>query len=254
MDSVFAGALTFMVVLFALSVTGRDSRVCAAIALIAAYCACVIARGFMNKRPRLRKRRLLADKRVKALIYLDSLKAHEEVFKLLSARYPISDASFESGHIRFTHMHSEQSILCVIQKLRVSPDDLLTAWRAHGQGGSARAIVVCIPGRSEQDVRVAALRLSKPNVVVIDKRQLRAMTRKHGKLEAPEARARGVRPMEVLHSFVTRRRAWRYLLYACLLNAYYLITGKALYLAFSLALVCVTALSLSKREEPEQLI
>ncbi len=255
LDTAFAGAFTFLTVLLLLSLTGRDSRLCAAIALLAAYCACVIAKSIFRKRPRLslNRRRVLADRRVKALIYQDAAKAHEYVFTLLQQKYPISKPSFENGHMRFTHMDAEKSVLCVIQKLRVNPDDILNAWRNHGREGD-RAMVIAVAGRSEQDIRVAALRLKDPTVTVFDKKQLRALARKSGALDSDGARPFAQHPLKALSGFITRRRAWRYLLYACLLNAYYLVTGGKMYLLASLALAAATMLSVRRRAEPEQLI
>ncbi len=255
LDTAFAGAFTFLTVMLILSLTGRDSRLCAAIALLAAYCACVIVGKIFKKQPRLsfNRRRILADRRVKALIYQDAAKAHEYVFSLLKRKYPISEPSFENGHMRFTHMGAERSVLCVIQKLRVTPDDILNTWRNHGRDAD-RAMVIAAVGRSEQDIRIAALRLNNPTVTVFDKKQLRALARKYGAYDSGTTRRGTAHPLKALSGFITRRRAWRYLLYACLLNAYYLVTGGKMYLLASLALAAATMLSVRRRAEPEQLI
>lgn len=256
LDVACACALSFLLFLLAFMSFIKNTVLAALIALVACVCVGVIVFRLLKKKPRLtrRRKRLLSDKYVKSLCYMDCEKAHEEVMKLLSGKYPISDAVYANGCTRFTHAHSDSALLVVIQKLKASPDDLLSAWRTHGRASGVGDMVFAVPGRSEQDIRVTAMRLKSPNAIVLDRKQLRSLARKYAQLRDGDYKRRRPHPLRALSAFITRRRAGHYALYALILIFYYIITGGAIYLVASAALIAVAAMSLRRKSEPDRLI
>ncbi|MBQ3080342.1 MAG: hypothetical protein IJC48_10155 [Clostridia bacterium] len=200
------------------------------------------------------KRKLLAEKRVKSLIYQEPEKAHISVFSYLQKRYPLKNPSFSSGRLYFIEGEGEKAALCVLQKLRVNPDDILTAWRTHGKTSQIKSLVVAVPGKSETEIKAAAYRLTNPSVVILDKPMLRKLFAKYEKSEAPDERIRRIPAFTALRSYVTRRRSFRYLLYALVLIANYIFFGKKLYLISGLFLLTLSLFGMYLPKEPESLI
>lgn len=254
LDSLFAGAFTFLVFLLALSLTHTDSRFCALVALIAAYCAFVVTSVLLKKKPKLsfRKRRVQAARRVKALIYADTSNALMRAFRLISCRYPMTESVLENGSLFFTFDGYRKGALTVLQKLKVSPDDILSTWRTH-RGSALDTLIVAVPGRSEQDILVTAARLTDPSVLVFHQKQLRSFSYQYDKEETPEIGAHRPRSLQTFYALITRRRARRYLLYSLLLYAYFILWGHWMYLAASLVLLTISLIGLSKPMEPETL-
>ena len=255
LDSLFAGSFTFLVFLLALSVTHTDSRVCALFALIAAYCAFVVVSVVLEKKPKLsfRKRRAQASRRVKSFIYADTAEAHQRMYRLLSCRYPMSDPLYDNGSIRFTFDGYRKGVLTVLQKFKIGPDDILSAWRAHRSDQTLSTLVIAVPGRSEQDILVTAARLNQPSVLIFQQKQLRALSLEYEQEETPETAARRQRSFQTFRALITRRRARRYLLYAVFLFVYYILWGHWTYLLGSLALLTISAIGFQKPSEPETL-
>lgn len=255
LDLLFVGSALFLCVLLVLSFSGVATQPAAFIALAAGISGSVLTERLMAHRPRLsgRIRRRSADALLKKTIYEDTARAHEAVFALLEKRYPVAEPSFEGGCLRFTHM-GEASLLCVLQKLRASPDDILAIWRRFGAKAGVRTMVIAVPGKADTDIRVQTLKLHAPEAVLLDRAQLKRLARRYGSIEAPERRARVVRPFQALRCLFSRRRAWRYALESTLLILYYLFTGAWFYLLFGLALLFAALICLPGSEEPEKLI
>lgn len=254
LDAILLCAFTFLCAVLALTVTGLDLRLSAIAALIMAGCTFVIVSERSERKRRKRVRKAQADKQIKSLVYAGAKSAHEAVFSLLKARYPVEAGEFSGGHMNFVHAQYEDARLFVIQKLRATPDDVLAAWRAHGENAPVKALVVAVPGKSEPELRVIAYRLKNPNVVLIDRAMLRRLARIRGINETPSASVRKTHPFKALRGFISRGRALRYLLYAFLLSAYYLLTGHAVYLFAGLTLCVFAAYSLFSAPEPERLM
>lgn len=255
LDLLFIGSALFLCVLLVLTFSGVATQPAALIALAAGISGTVLAERLMARRPRLsgRVRRRSADAFLKKTIYEDAARAHEAVFTLLEKRYPLADPSFEGGCLRFTHMR-EPSLLCVLQKLRASPDDLLALWRKFGAKSNVRTMVIAVPGKADADIRVQTLKLHAPETVLLDRAQLKRLARRYGSIEAPERHTRAARPFQALRSLLSRRRAWRYALESTFLILYYLFTGTWFYLLFGLALLFIALICLPASEEPEKLI
>ncbi len=255
LDLLFTGSALFLCVLLILSFSGTATQSAALLALAAGISGSVLAERLMARKPCLsgRVRRRSADAFLKKAIYEDAARAHEAVFTLLEKRYPLANPSFEGGCLRFTHM-GEPSLLCVLQKLRASPDDILAIWRKFGTKTNVRTMVIAVPGKADADIRVQTLKLHAPDAVLLDRAQLKRLAHRYGSIEAPERRTRTVRPFQALRSLLSRRRAWRYALESTLLILYYLFTGAWLYLLFGLALLFVALICLPGNEEPEKLI
>ena len=174
LDLLFIGSALFLCVLLVLTFSGVATQPAALIALAAGISGTVLAERLMARRPRLsgRVRRRSTDAFLKKTIYEDAARAHEAVFTLLEKRYPLADPSFEGGCLRFTHM-GEPSLLCVLQKLRASPDDLLALWRKFGAKSNVRTMVIAVPGKADADIRVQTLKLHAPETVLLDRAQLK---------------------------------------------------------------------------------
>lgn len=255
LDALFACSLSFLVFMLALSFTECSLRLCALISLASSACVYVLVFHFSEKRQhRAPSKRIVADKRVRGLIYASARQAHSDVFSVLAKRYPLHSACFSGGELRFVQSDFDEGILFVLQKLRVSPDDILSAWRTHGAGHSVHSLVIAVPGRSENDIRVLAYRLKDPNVIILDKKQLRGLFRKYASTKAPSANVRSVHPLKALKDLITRRRARRYALYSLLLTAYYVLTGHLFYLLSGLFLLAAATLGLFQKDIPETLI
>lgn len=254
LDSVLLFAFTFLCAVFVLALTGLDVRVSALLALAASGSALGVVAGWPRGRRKRRVRKSQADKQVKALVYADAETAHNTVFSLLKTRYPVDKGEFAGGHLRFVHAQFEDARLFVIQKLRVSPDDVLAAWRAHGEGAPIKALIIAVPGKSDPELRVIAYRLKNPNVVLADRALLRRLTRARGYREPSAPERRPAAPFRALRGYISRGRAIRYLAYSALLSAYYLLTGHAAYLFSGLALCALSAYSLFSAPEPERLM
>lgn len=254
LDAVLLCAFTFLCAVFVLALTGLDLRlsVFAALAASASLLGVITKHPFSKRRKRVSKAK--ADKQIKALVYANAKVAHETVLSLLKARYPVEQGEFAGGHLHFTHAQYEDARLFVIQKLRSTPDDVLAAWRAHGEGAPIKALVVAVPGKSDPELRVIAYRLKNPNVVLVDRAMLRRLARRNKSVEVPSSNTRKADPFRVLRGFVSRGRAIRYLAYSALLSVYYLLTGHASYLIAGLALCAFSAYSLISPSEPERLM
>lgn len=254
-DSLVVSVGIFFVFLVSLLYAGQNAHVSAFMALLAAFCAFVLISYALKKTPRLsfHRRRTQAAKRVRSLIYDTAERAHRTVFALLKCRYPVSGERFEGGQLRFLHEY-DPAALYVLQKLRATPDDVLKVWREQGAGREISALIVAVPGRSDSDIRVLASRLTHPDVVILDRTQLMKMTRRYGNEETPSASVRSLRGLKALQGYVSRRRAGRYLIYAALLTAYYILTGRAFYLAAGLLMGYMACFCLGMRREPDRLI
>lgn len=256
-DTAIIGILSFCLSVVLFHMTGKSAPAIIGISFIFAISIMTVFRRLLQKK-KVRitgsRKRSLSDKRIKSLVYLDPVKAHEAVFELLTQKYPVSQPEFIDGHMKFTHADSENAILYVIQKLKVSQDDILAAWRMHGKERGARSVVIAVPGKSDNEIRVIAARLKNPDVIVLSRNRLIALNRKYGKNEAPDVRMHRLRPIQALSCYVTRRRALKYLLYAAFLMLYYLSSGKIMYLVFSSFLLLISLFCLSKPKEPENLI
>ena len=211
LDLLFIGSALFLCVLLVLTFSGVATQPAALIALAAGISGTVLAERLMARRPPQsgpdRPRSTAAI--LKKTIYEDAARAHEAVFTLLEKRYPLADPSFEGGCLRFTHM-GEPSLLCVLQKLRASPDDLLALWRKFGAKSNVRTMVIAVPGKADADIRVQTLKLHAPETVLLDRAQLKRLARRYGSIEAPERHTRAARPFPARRSLLSRRRAWRY--------------------------------------------
>ena len=254
LDSALLFAFTFLCAVLTLTLTGLDVRVSALLALAASGSALGIVAAWPSRKRGKRVRKSQADKQVKALVYADAETAHKTVFSLLKTRYPVDKSEFAGGHLRFVHAQYEDARLFVIQKIRVTPDDVLAAWRAHGEGAPIKALVIAVPGKSDPELRVIAYRLKNPNVVLADRALLRRLMRVRGISGTPSADRLKTSPIRALRGYVSRGRAVRYLAYSVLLSAYYLLTGHAAYLFASLALCAFSAYSLFSAPEPERLM
>ena len=254
LDNVLLCAFTFLCSVFVLALTGLDLRLSVFAALAASASLNGIIAGWPFKKRRKRIRKAQADKQIKSLVYASAKTASETVLSLLKGRYPVEQGEFAGGHMSFTHAQYEDARLFVIQKLRATPDDVLAAWRAHGEGAPIKALVVAVPGKSDPELRVIAYRLKSPNVVLVDRAMLRRLARRNAAIEVHSSNTRKANPLFVLRSFVSRGRALRYLAYSALLSVYYLLTGHASYLAAGLALCAFSAYSLISPSEPERLM
>jgi len=236
--------------------TGKNAFLLILLSIVSAVSFSVIAMKCFSfgKQFAFRRRKQQAEREVKALLYADTKSALETVFSLLEKRYPVSSSVFLNGYMTFLHDGTETCALMVIQKFRTGPDDILSAWRNVMKDSFFKALVIAIPGKSEQDVLIASAKMTNPEVVIITRAHLKKLFSKYAKAEAPETRTHRMHPIQALRVYITRRRALRYLLYSFLLIVYYSLSGKIGYLAFGLILFCISVMSFRKPKEPEKLI
>lgn len=239
LDTAFFSSITFLAFFVALSFSGKDVRLTALVALTGAFCVTGIIPFLQKRKPFLsfgRKKRF-ASFFVKRLIYEDGKDAHIHVFEALSKKYPIEKGEFQNGILLFDHGSGrEKSILCVLQKLKASSDDLLSLWRRHGKASRVRAMVIAIPGKCERDVYLRALSLSDPKVVIVDRSMLKHLAMKIKQNETPAAKKNRFRPLRTMHALLSGKRAGYFAPPAILFLLYYLLTGSFVYLIFGCVL------------------
>lgn len=257
LDDAFFASLTFLLFFVTLSYTGRDVRAVALVSLLAAVSVLPLVGFFRRCRPgaRLFRKKTFAASYVKGMLFDDSLRAHEKAFCALRQKYEIEKCGYESGRLLIAcGRERERSMLCVLQKLRATSDDIVAIWRAYGKRSGIRAMVIAVPGKCEKDVILQALRLTEPEVILIDRFALRALSRKISTKEAPEAKKKPFHPLKALKSILRTRRASACLIPAILFLLYYLLTGAIAYLLFSSALCGLSVYMLLLKKEADRLL
>jgi len=189
------------------------------------------------------------------MLYDDAREAHNKVYRCLVKKYPVTDECFEGEYLTFRHgKNKDKVILTVVQKLKSSPDDILALWRKFGKSSGAKSMVCAVPGRSDNDVKVQAMRLTSPDVVILDRMRLVRLARKYIRPEAPAKAEKRLRPMQALKGFLSKRRSFRYVLYTFLFTFNYLLTGVRFNLLFSFLFAFLSTYSMFLVFEKENLV
>lgn len=257
LDTAFSASITFLMFFIALSFSDKDIRLICAVSLTAAFCVIGIVSYLQKRRPFmfLKNRKRFSTSYVKAMLLEDPKSAHFKAFEALKSKYDLTRIRFSGGRLYFLHgPEKEPSILCVLQKLKASPDDILKIWKTHGKSCSVRAMVVCIPGKSDHEVMIQAYKLSEPKVVIVDKSQLRRLSARIATKETSEAKKKSFHPLRTLRAMVTGKRRHVYLLPGILFYIYHIFTGAIMYLVCSCVLLGIFTYSLFLKRCPESLI
>lgn len=253
-DVAFFSLSSFMVFFLLLSFTERDIRIISTISALSAFCVGVIVNMLIKKTKlfKNRRRRSLTDKKVKSLIYADESDALVAVFTLLSKKYHLHDERKDGGYLIFREGTKEiRYALIVIRKFKASPDDLLSIWREIRKKKVADKIVFSIPGKSDPDIKLMSVRLTCPDVQILDKVRLKKLIRKYD-LEIPYVtQGKRARFSVRIRAFINRKRALRYIACALLLGINYIFFGKILYLIFASVLAFASVFSLMSQNEYE---
>lgn len=253
-DSLFLASATFSVMFTVLSFTGKDFRLVGLVAAISAFCAGIITNKLAGKtrKLRLKRRRKIAEKKAKALIYADEKSALSAIFRMLLKKYRLHSETFDQGCVIFKEGEKEiRYALIVFRKFKVSADDLLSAWREIRKKQMADKIIFAIPGKSDPDVKLMPVRLMNPDCQLIDKNRIRKLIRKYD-IDVPQADLPKRASFTVrIKAYINRKRALRYLSCALLLAGNYIVFGRILYLVFAsaLAFVCIFSLFSANRYE-----
>lgn len=254
LDAVFSSCAVFLVLFFLLSFTEKDIRIITVVSAVSAFCTGVLVNALCKKAAFLKKRRKrsLADQKVKNLIYSDESDALKGVYGILSRKYRLHDERTDAGYLYFREGAKEiRYALIVLRKFKVSPDDLLSAWRDIRKRKTADRIVFVIPGKSDPDVKLMPVRLLSPDVQILDRMKLKKLVRKYD-LEIPMNKAARREHFSVrIKAFINRKRALRYIACALLLTINYILFGQILYLIFAFVLAFVSAFSLLSKGDCE---
>ena len=247
----------FLIMFLCLLFTGKDARLLAVLSALSAICALVVVRSIQRKmKPRvLRKKRIVASKRVKGLIYKDNMDALNEVMLLIKQKYNIHSIMQEGGRMYFKEGASEdQYEICIIRKYKASPDDILSFWREAKKIKPIKGIVFLIPGKMDADVKLMRYKIDRPSVMTLDSAALKTLYRKYGAFEEAETgNVKRMRPIAFIKGAVNRKRALRYLAYALLLAGYYLISGNEIHIAIGAFLFFISLFSFFSNAYSDQL-
>ncbi len=254
LDVAVSSSAAFFVLFMLLSFTEKDMRLVYVLSAVAAFCVGVLINKVLKKTKLMkkRKRRSLSDKKVKALIYADESDALKGVYGVLSKRYRLHDERADNGCLLFREGAKDIGYaLIVVRKFKASPDDLLSAWREIRKRKSADKIVFAIPGKSDPDVKLMPIRLTSPDVQIVDRIRLKKLVRKYD-LEIPaQTNEKRMRFSVRIRAFINRKRALRYIACALLLTINYILFGQILYLIFASVLAFASVFSLLSQREYE---
>lgn len=254
LDTAFSSLITFYVLFFLLSFTGKDVRLICLISALSAFCMAVIVNAILKRTKKidLKRKRKLSDKKVKSLIYLDERDALNSIYQLLSKKYRLHDEIFDSGALLFREGSRETRwALIVIRKFKASPDDILSVWREIRKKSFADKILFVIPGKSDADVKLMPIKLMSPDVQILDKAGLKKLVRKYD-LDIPESFNKKTQGFSLrIKSVINRKRALRYIGCALLLLINYIFFGQILYLIFAFVLSFASVFSLLSQTQYE---
>ncbi len=254
LDVAFVSSGAFLVLFVILSFTGKDARIIGLLSAISAFCIGVLINAFIKKakKRQARKKRSMSQKKVKALIYADEKDALNAVYGLLTKKYRLHSERLDAGCLLFNEGAKEiRYALVVLRKYKISPDDLLAVWREIRRKHLADKILFAVPGKSDPDVKLMPIKLTNPDVQILEKSRLIKLARKHDlEISVPQAEKR-VRFLYRIKSFINRKRALRYIACALLLTLNYIFFGKMLYLIFASVLAFAAVFSLISQSQYE---
>ena len=246
LDAAFLSAGTFVFFFYLLSFSQKDVRLIAIVSALSAFCVGVLSNKFLKKTKLMksRKRRTMQDRKLKALVYSDETQALNAVYGLLSKKYRLHDERICEGRLYFKEgIRDTRYALTVVRKFKSSPDDLLPVWRDIRKNRSADKILFAIPAKCDPDIRILPLKLTSPDVQILDKTQLKKLLRKYDADLPLESKEKKMNLSARLRIFLNRKRALRYFAYALLLYFNYILFGKALYLIFASMLLSASVFS-----------
>lgn len=137
--------------------------------------------------------------------------------------------------------------------LRLSEDRVFEIWHAH-QGEAQLAI--CATCRADEPCRALASSLRAPRVALVDAAALEQLICEHpeGLLVPQEKAVRArLRLRRIAQLLINRKNAPRNLMLAASMLLLYLLSGNAVYLFSSLALVLLALISLRRAPRPAKL-
>lgn len=246
-DTAFLSVASFIVMFTLLSFTEKDMRLVGVMSALAAFCVSVLFNAVLKKtgQQKTKRRKNSASKKVKALIYAEENAAINAVYMLLKKKYRLHSEFADNGYLMFKENVKETVYaLCVIRKYKVSQDDVLSVWRDLKRKGTAKKILIVIPGKADADVKAMPLKLKVPEIQILDKLQLKRLIKKYDMEIALDTNEKPDRPGARLFLFINRKRALRYIGCALLLAWYYLMFGQILNLVFASILAFVSIFSL----------
>ena len=256
MDMAALLAMVFIAMFALLLFTGRDVRIIAVLSAVSALCAGVVGKSIHKKAKAnvFRRKRNLASKWTKGLIYKENKDALYEASELLAKKYSIHSIVLEGGHMYFKEGMSEDEYeLFIIRKYKSSPDDILSVWRETKKGKPVKGILFLIPGKMDQDIKLLRYKIDQPGILILDSNALKTLYRKYGQIEQTAFKEKSVRPIHFLKSAVNKKRAFRYFAYALLLTGYYLLSGNWLYLSIGALLTFMSLFSFFSNVNSDQL-
>lgn len=167
-----------------------------------------------------------------------------------------SDEADEEIHTLLTRCYGDEFCVAVIQShpaLKLSEKQVFDIWKEH-QG--IDHLVICATCEIGEDCRTFVSSMKSPSIALIDANALEEMIVEHSEYliscDTPEIR-RKLRIKGLANMLLNRKNASKNIILSGSMLVLYLLTGNAIYLISSMALMFIASISFRKKRKPAKL-